>query len=106
FDALAASLHTTTAKIVKMVSDGKISVEQVFAAVQNAPGPAFAKINGMMDKQSATLAGKWSNLKDSAQQTFGHLFEPLIPGLSRVVDAVGQDIPKIIAKLKEIGKGV
>lgn len=96
FDALASSLHTTTAKVFEDVSKNKISVDQVFNAIEHGTGSSFARINGMMDKQSATLAGKWSNLKDSAQQTFGHLFEPALPGLSRLVDAVGQGIPKAI----------
>lgn len=106
FDALAAKLHTTTAKVVEMVSQNKIKVQDVFDAVEHGTGASFARINGMMDKQSATLAGKWSNLKDSAQQTFGHLFEPAIPGLSRLVDAIGKDIPKIIADMKGFAKAV
>jgi tape measure domain-containing protein len=100
FDALAGKLGKTTAQIVEMVSANEISVDQVFDAVEQGTGGSFARINGMMDKQSATLLGKWSNLKDSASQTFGKLFEPALPGLSKLVEAVGTDIPLIIDKMK------
>lgn len=101
FDALASHLHTTTQKIIQMVSANKITVQDVFDSIQSGSGPAFAKINGMMDKQSATLSGKWSNLKDSLSQTFGHLFEPLLTPLGKVVDWVGKKIPNAIDYMKK-----
>jgi tape measure domain-containing protein len=100
FDALAAHFHTTTAKIKEMVSDSKVSVADVFQSIQDGAGPAFAKINGMMTKQSATLAGQWSNLKDSLSQTLGKLFQPWLAPLSQLVNWVGQKIPIAISSLK------
>lgn len=102
FDALAAKLHTTTAKVIEMNKANEISVQDVFDAVEQGTGKQFAKINGMMDKQSATLLGKWSNLKDSAQQTFGKALTPMIPFLSGIVDFAGKSIPRVIDGLKRM----
>lgn len=106
FDALAAKFKTTTAEIIKMVSAGKISVQDVFDAVEKGGGKAFSRINGMMDKQSATFEGKLSNFKDSAEQTFGKALEPALPFLGSLIEKVGNAIPKVISFIKGFGKEV
>lgn len=54
-------------EIRNMVEDGKISYDDVVQAMTNmtSEGGQFA---GLMEKQSKTVAGAWSNLKDSVTQ--------------------------------------
>lgn len=103
FDALAAHLHTTTAKILEMVSAGKIGVDDVFTAIETGAGEKLGALNGIMDKQSATLEGKLSNFKDKAQRVLGEAFEPALPALSKLTDDVSNAIPKVVGKLQSMG---
>lgn len=61
---LAKQYGTTGDVITKLVSEGKVSFEHLqFAfSTMTAEGGQFA---GMMEAQSATLAGLWSTLKDT-----------------------------------------
>jgi len=103
FDALAAHLHTTTAKILEMVSAGKIGVDDVFTAIKDGAGEKLGALNGIMDKQAATLEGKLSNFKDKAQRVLGEAFEPALPALGKLTDDVSDAIPKVVGKLQSMG---
>lgn len=105
-DALAAHFHTTVANIRAMVSKGKISADDVYAAIEGGEGPAFARLKGMMDKQSATLEGVWSTLKDNISQTLAKTFEPAIPSLTKAVNWIGTNVPKAIAAITKDIKGI
>lgn len=99
-DALAAHFKTTVSEIRKRITAGKITADDLFGAIQRGEGPAFQRLKGMMDKQSATLTGVWSTFKDNTQQALADAFQPAIPALTNVVNMVGQGIPKAIDKLK------
>ena len=76
--ALAKKFGTTTGAVQKMVTAGKISssvFNEVFESMNKEGSFAF----GAMEKQSQTLAGKWSTLKDGVSifaQTIGTLLLP------------------------------
>lgn len=99
-DALAAKFGTTVAKVRDMISKGKVSAADVYSAIESGAGPAFKRLNGMMDKQSATLAGKWSTFKDNVAQSLGTAFAGAIPAMNKVVDWAGTKIPEAIDKIK------
>jgi len=101
-EAVAAHLGTTQAKVFEMVSGGKIKPDQVFAAILTGAGKTFKKLDGMMDRQSATLAGKLSNLKDTVSSTLGAALEPALPAIKRVLDFATQNIPKAFDKLGQM----
>lgn len=103
FDALSTKLHKTTAQILEMVTAGEIKVSDVFGAIETGAGPRLSALNGMMDKQSATLEGKLSNFKDKAQRVLGEAFTPALPVLGKVVDGVSAAIPKVIGTLQKMG---
>lgn len=102
---LASMFGVTTAEAKKMVEEGKVGFDDVEKAFNNMSG-AGGRFNNLMIKQSATLAGKWSNLKDIANLTFRELGEKLLPTLKTALDGVigalqGLDFDKIFGWLSK-----
>jgi len=64
FDELAKVMGTTKDKVQGLVEEGKVGFPEVQKAFQNMTG-AGGKFGGLMDKQSKTLSGVFSNLKDN-----------------------------------------
>jgi tape measure domain-containing protein len=63
-DELAKMYGKTTAEMRKMVEGGQISADAVTVALQRMTGEG-GKFYGMMEKQSKTMEGIWSNLQDN-----------------------------------------
>lgn len=89
---LAKNLGVAESQIKEMVSAGKIWFAEVEKAFQtmSAEGGKFANL---MEKQSATMMGAWSNLKDSIDglwEAIGSLFTGEAAGLFKwMSDIVG-----------------
>lgn len=83
--ALAAELGKTEAEIVEMVSDGAIGFDTMKAALAGLSGEG-GKFFNLMDKQSQSLGGLWSNLKDQITFTARAIGEQLLPYLKPLVE--------------------
>lgn len=103
-DALATKFHTTVKKIKEDVSANKITSDDIFGAIEGQMGPGFARVKGMMDKQSATLSGVWSTFKDNASQAIGQAFAPAVPLLTNFVNMSANALPKMINGIIDAGK--
>lgn len=82
---LAAHYKVTTGEMIQMISTGKVqSSEALPALVQGLEKgtAATAALGGMMQKQSLTMAGALSNIKDSATQALAGAFKPLFDAAS------------------------
>jgi len=64
YDELAKVLKTTKDKVKDMVEAGKVGFPEVQKAFENMTGSG-GQFGGLMDKQSKTLSGVFSNLKDN-----------------------------------------
>ncbi len=84
-ESLARQLGVTTGQVRKMGAEGKISFSMLNTAFDELGGPA-GKWGDLMDKQSKTLAGRWSSLMGFAQNLGGKLGEMLVPFLGKIVD--------------------
>lgn len=102
--ALADQLGKTEAEIIEMVSGGEIGFEQMKLALEGLTGEG-GKFFNLMERQSASLGGQWSNFKDQialTARTIGtelmpHL-KPLLEQLIVVAQAVGafaKEYPKL-----------
>jgi tape measure domain-containing protein len=78
-------------QIQKDISAGKISFEETQAAIQSM-SESGGKFFGLMEKQSKSLSGQWSNLKDSVGQLAGELGTVLLPLLKSVVNQINNSI--------------
>jgi tape measure domain-containing protein len=87
WEALAAQLGVTTGEAQKMVTAGKVSVEDLFTAIETRQGAAFQRMNGMMDQQATTLTGIWSTAVDTVQMKLASTMQPLIPAIKNAMNA-------------------
>ncbi|EPR12361.1 tape measure protein [Ruminiclostridium papyrosolvens] len=92
-EALAKMYGKTTAEMRKMVENGQISAEAVTVALQRMTGEG-GKFHGMMEKQSKTMEGMWSTLKDNvsmfARDVGSEGFEYLKGELSSLLDTINE----------------
>lgn len=124
---LANQFGTTTGNIQALVTKGLIPADKAIPALLSGlekgtnglAGPT-AKFGGLMAKQSKTLGGVVSNIRDTISQGLGRAVRPLakvlerdlpkaIPALRRGFKAAGQDIGEFLHGLgvaKDRSKGV
>ena len=88
-------------KLKDKMSKGQITFKNVEQAIAHATG-AGGKFNGMMDRQSQTLEGKWSTLMDSVQQGAIDLSQGINTPITEVVDMVTKAIPQIFTVLQTL----
>jgi tape measure domain-containing protein len=78
FDALAVKLGVDVTKAMEMVEKGQVDAETgINAVISLAQDPKFA---GLMQKQSESLNGLWSTLKDNASLAMREIGKVLIEG--------------------------
>lgn len=87
-EALAKVMDTTTAKVGKLVTDGKVGAEQVKAAIIEMTKEG-SKFGGMMERQSASFTGRLSNIEDSISQMFNELGKKLEPTIGKGLELTG-----------------
>lgn len=71
-EELGKIMGKTTQEVQQAVADGKVGADLVKKAVINMTEEG-GKFGGLMEKQSTTLQGKWSNIGDSVDQMFNEL---------------------------------
>lgn len=84
-DELAKSMGKTKVEIQDMVSAGQIGFPDVVRAFQSMTGEG-GRFNDMMIKQSQTLFGMISNLKDNIIRLSISFGDMLLPALKKVVE--------------------
>jgi tape measure domain-containing protein len=85
-ESLAKQLKVNVSEVKKMGAEGKISFQMLDKAFDELGGPA-GKWGDLMEKQSKTLAGRWSSLVGFAQNMGGKMGEALLPFLGKIVDS-------------------
>jgi tape measure domain-containing protein len=102
YDLLAKATGRTKAEVADMASKGKlgrVELEKMMSALETGKG--LERFNGMMEKQSQSLTGLWSTLKDTFSQGMAQAIAPAIPmlkdGLGVAIDAVGAAMPRVQA---------
>lgn len=71
-EELGKIMGKTTQEVQQAVTDGKVGADLVTKAIINMTEEG-GKFGGLMEKQSTTLQGKWSNIGDSVDQMFNEL---------------------------------
>lgn len=77
---LADHYKVTTGAMIQMISTGKVQSSEALPALVagiEKGTKSTAALGGMMEKQSFTMAGALSNIKDSATQAMAGAFKPL-----------------------------
>ena len=84
FEELGKVMNVNASEVKKLGSEGKISfsmLEQTFTNMTSEGG----KFAGLMDAQSRTLAGKWSNFNDEIDKTLLLLGDRMAPAAGEAV---------------------
>lgn len=105
FDILAKKLGKTVPDLMKMISKGSLDSQTAISALTEGMNKRFG---GMMQKQSQTVAGLLSTLKDDFAIFSGKAMEGLMPiakvGVQGIIDKL-QD-PAVIHGAQTFSKGV
>lgn len=81
---LADQIGVSIPQAMKMAENGAISAAEAIPAILAGMN---AKFEGLMDEQSKTLLGMWSNLKDQITFTLMDLGKVLIPAFKDILQA-------------------
>ena len=87
---IAKKTGESMAELRDRMSKGKIGIDEVREAFRAATGPG-GQFFQMMEKQSETLTGKFSTLRDNVGQLAESIGDVVVPALKRIV-AVAADI--------------
>lgn len=89
FDLLAAATGRSKEAVAALASSGKLGkkdMESLFKALETGKG--LERFNGLMEKQSASLSGIFSTLKDTVSMTLSNLVAPAIPAIKASLSAI------------------
>lgn len=99
----ARQLGVGTDQVKKLGSEGKITFPMLEEAFRSMTGEGGA-FSGMMERQSKTLAGLWSTLKDNVAMAFTAMGSPindaLKPILERAIE-MAERLPDLFAGIGE-----
>lgn len=91
YDLLAKATGKTKAEVAGLASKGKLGAKelgQMMHALETGKG--LERFNGLMAKQSKSLGGVWSTLKDNVTMGLAGALQPAIPGITRMVTKLGE----------------
>jgi tape measure domain-containing protein len=107
YDLLATATGKSKAKIVELAAAGKLGkkeLTQLMTALSSGKG--LERFNGLMAKQSTSLVGLWSTLKDTLGQGLATAITPMIPmikdGLGGAITFLTANMPKLASGLKSV----
>lgn len=92
YDILAKQLDMTPAQVRDLGEKGKLASSQVIPLILKGMEGQFG---GLMEKQSKSLGGSWSNLKDTATQALTDAVMPHLPELTALVATATAKIPAL-----------
>lgn len=105
YDLLASALGKTKGEIVALKDEGKLgkdALDAMLGALETGKG--LERFNGLMEKQSSSLEGRWSTLKDTVQMGLAGAVKPAIPLVKDLLgvanDLAVKAMPKIESALK------
>lgn len=81
---LEKAFGVSRSSLEKMITAGKVGFEDVRKALFNLGGET-GKFGGLMDAQSKTIGGIWSNIKDTITQAFLAIGQSALPQIRETV---------------------
>lgn len=95
FDLLAKATGKSKEEVVKLAQSGKLGKKELGQMMQALEsGKGLERFSGLMEKQSKSLAGMWSTLKDTVGQGLAGIMSNALPimkeGLEQVSGAAGR----------------
>lgn len=94
YDELAKVLGVGTNQIKEYASSGRIGFKEINQAFKNMTGEG-SKFGGLMEEQSKTLLGQWSNLNDAFDESTRILGKELAPVASDLMTIASEGLKGI-----------
>jgi tape measure domain-containing protein len=103
YDLLATATGKSKKEVAALAQTGKLGkkeLDQMMAALGSGKG--LERFNGLMEKQSASLNGMWSTVKDTLGQGLATAIQPVIPLLKEGLGGAATVAGKVLARLPGI----
>lgn len=104
---LADSYHVSAAKMQEMITKGKVlssdALPKLIAGLEKGTKSTTA-FGGMMAKQSKTLSGVWSTLKDTVSMALANMITPFVPSITKGLQSVSDWSAKAGVSLAKFAK--
>ncbi len=98
---LAAQYHVSAGAMQDMVTKGKVlsadALPKLIDGLEHGT-KSTQGFGGMMEKQSHSLAGMWSTLKDNVSQALAKAIAPAFPLIEKLVGWLSDKLPMAIGK--------
>lgn len=101
-DELAAQFGVAKEKVKDLVTEGKVGFPEVEKAIISLTGEG-SKFGGLMEAQSKTITGQWSNIQDSIEQMMNELGKSSEGAINTTLDVLSsvvehwRDIANVLA---------
>lgn len=102
FEMLSEATGKTGQALDDMISNGEITFDVLMQMFDKA-GSAGGRFENAFTNQAGTFNQLMSNLKDTANQTLGMLFEPLFNSLKKVMAVVSPALTQIQKDMEKAG---
>lgn len=103
YKELSKVLGVSIKEVGEMTTAGKVSFETVEAAFKNMTKEG-SMFGGLMEKQSASLSGRWATFNDKVDNLYRTIGESLNPVLGKALDYVSRFIPKVDSLKEQFSK--
>lgn len=104
FDLLAAATGRSKEAIADLAAKGKLGKRELEAMMKALEsGKGLERFNGLMEKQSQSMTGLWSTLKDTLNVGLAQAITPMIPAIK---DGLGGAIKFLAEWLPKVGTGI
>ncbi len=104
YDLLAAATGRSKKEVAELAQKGKLGGKDLAAMMKALEtGKGLEKFNGLMGKQSQSLEGIISTLKDTVGQGLADALTPMIPSIKEGIGAFTAALPGILGGIKEFG---
>ncbi|MDE9364589.1 tape measure protein, partial [Luteipulveratus sp. YIM 133132] len=107
YELLAKATGKSAAEVANLAQKGKLGKKelgQLMTALESGKG--LERFNGMMEKQSQSLSGLWSTLKDTFSVGAAQAIQPLVPllkdGLAWAIGLVSAQMPRLQAGIADL----
>lgn len=106
---LAAQYGVTTTQMQKMIESGTVmakdALPKLIEGIEKGTTETAA-FGGMMEKQSHTLAGLWSTVKDTVSMSLANMIAPALPKIEHDLALVGDALNNSGDIADKVGRGM
>lgn len=102
WEALATHAGMSIEEVRKAVSGGKISIQDMVSAIQDASGPTFGKLLAASDAASGTFQNTWARVKDNFITSLGFMAQGVLEKLGPALVTVGNALSAGMQRVPEI----